>query len=56
MLNTVGPELQVHNRTGNPIELKIDDRVTITSDLDVAPSAEILPVNCDRLAQVRGFK
>ncbi|PIA48156.1 hypothetical protein AQUCO_01400620v1 [Aquilegia coerulea] len=44
MLDTQGPELQVHNKTGRPIELKVDDHVTITPDISIEPSSEVLPV------------
>lgn len=52
MLDTVGPELQVHNNTGKPIELKADDHVTITSDVTIEPSAKVLPVSYAGLSQV----
>ncbi|XWS43064.1 hypothetical protein CRYUN_Cryun16bG0069200 [Craigia yunnanensis] len=45
MLDTVGPELQVYNKTANPIKLKADDIVTITPDATKEPSAEVLPIN-----------
>ncbi|XP_058089723.1 pyruvate kinase 1, cytosolic-like isoform X2 [Magnolia sinica] len=51
MLDTVGPELQVCNRTGNPIELKADDHLTLTPDLSKEASAEVLPVNYAELAE-----
>ncbi|XP_050228198.1 pyruvate kinase 1, cytosolic-like [Mercurialis annua] len=52
MVDTVGPELPIHNQTGKPIELKADDRVTITSDISKEPSAEFLPVNFTGLSQI----
>ncbi|KAF9591634.1 hypothetical protein IFM89_005215 [Coptis chinensis] len=52
MLDTKGPELQVLNKTGHPIELKVDDHVTITSDVSKEPSPEILPVNYTGLSEV----
>lgn len=52
MLDTVGPEIQVYNKVANPIELKADNHVTITSDINIEPSAEKLAVNYDRLAAV----
>ncbi|PON34382.1 Pyruvate kinase [Trema orientale] len=52
MLDTVGPEVQVNNRSGKPIELKADDRLTITSDVGIEPSADVLAVNYNRLAQI----
>lgn len=51
MLDTMGAELQVCNATGNPIKLKADDHVTITPDASKIPSAEVLPVNYDGLAE-----
>ncbi|KAK1288071.1 hypothetical protein QJS10_CPB19g00046 [Acorus calamus] len=45
MLDTVGPELQICNKSGNSIELKADEHVTITSDLSKDSSSEVLPVN-----------
>ncbi|XP_020679946.1 pyruvate kinase 2, cytosolic [Dendrobium catenatum] len=52
MLDTVGPELQVHNTTGNPIELKADAHVLLTADLSKIPSKEILPINFPDLAKI----
>ncbi|KAL5546546.1 hypothetical protein UlMin_006233 [Ulmus minor] len=52
MLDTVGPELQVSNRSGNPIELNAGDHVTITSDNTADSSTKIFGVNYDRLAQI----
>lgn len=52
MLDTVGPELQVFNKTGNPIELNADDLVTITPDISKEPSADVLPINYSGLAEV----
>ncbi|XXG39337.1 hypothetical protein AAC387_Pa01g0324 [Persea americana] len=51
MLDTVGPELQVFNKTGNPIELEADDLVTITPDISREPSADVLPINYSGLAK-----
>lgn len=51
MLDTKGPELQVHNKTGNPIELKVDQRVTITTDVTKEPSSDIIPVEYSGLAE-----
>lgn len=52
MLDTVGPELQICNRNGNPIELEANNHVTITTDVTKEPSAEVLPVNYSGLAEV----
>ncbi|KAM7270531.1 hypothetical protein ACFE04_029745 [Oxalis oulophora] len=51
MLDTAGPELQVHNKTGNPIVLEADNQVTITSDITKVPSPEVLPVSYDGLSE-----
>ncbi|XP_008786531.2 pyruvate kinase 1, cytosolic-like [Phoenix dactylifera] len=51
MLDTVGPELQVCNTSGNPIELNADNHVIITPNLSKVPSAEILPINYTDLAK-----
>lgn len=45
MLDTMGPQLQVYNYTGNEIKLVADNHVTITSDVNREPSSEVLPVN-----------
>uniref|UniRef100_A0A0E0R5T5 Pyruvate kinase n=1 Tax=Oryza rufipogon TaxID=4529 RepID=A0A0E0R5T5_ORYRU len=51
MLDTLGPEIQVHNSTGGPIELKAGNHVTITPDLSKAPSSEVLPIKFGGLAK-----
>ncbi|KAJ8759966.1 hypothetical protein K2173_010822 [Erythroxylum novogranatense] len=51
MMDTVGPELQISNPTGNPIELKADDHVIITSNVTKQPSAQVLPVNYSGLVE-----
>ncbi|VAH93273.1 unnamed protein product [Triticum turgidum subsp. durum] len=55
MLDTVGPEIQVHNSTGGAIELIGGNHVTITPDLSKAPSADILPIKFGDLAKVARF-
>lgn len=52
MLDTMGPALQVCNKSGNPIELMAGNHVTITPDVTREPSAKILPVNYSGLANV----
>lgn len=52
MLDTVGPEIQVHNSTGGAIELIGGNHVTITPDLSKAPSADTLPIKFGDLAKV----
>ncbi|RCV37857.1 hypothetical protein SEVIR_8G098500v4 [Setaria viridis] len=51
MLDTLGPEIQVNNSTGGPIEMKAGNHVTITPDVSKAPSAEILPIKFADLAK-----
>lgn len=51
MLDTVGPEVQVHNKTGIPIKLKADDRIVITPDTTKEPSSEILPITYSGLSE-----
>ncbi|KAF7848094.1 hypothetical protein BT93_L2304 [Corymbia citriodora subsp. variegata] len=52
MLDTTGPELQVCNKTGNPIEFKADSHVTVTSDLSKELCADVLPVDYAELAKM----
>ncbi|KMZ72597.1 Pyruvate kinase [Zostera marina] len=52
MLDTAGPELQVRNKTGDPILLKMDDKVTLTADLSKSPSATIIPISYSELSKV----
>ena len=52
MLDTVGPELQVANKTGNPISLLGDGLVVLTPDRGQEPSSELLPINFDGLSKV----
>lgn len=51
MLDTVGPELQICNETGNAIELKADDLVTVTPDTTKQPSAQVLPIKYPSLSE-----
>lgn len=51
MLDTVGPELHISNESGDPIELKADDLVTITPDTTKQTSAQVLPIKYDGLAK-----
>jgi len=52
MLDTVGPELQVINKTEKAISLKADGLVTLTPSQDQEASSEVLPINFDGLAKV----
>ncbi|KAH9620886.1 hypothetical protein KSS87_011243 [Heliosperma pusillum] len=51
MLDTVGPEIQVHNKSGNPVELKAEDFVTITPDITKELSAQVFPIKYAGLAE-----
>ncbi|GMH30171.1 hypothetical protein Nepgr_032014 [Nepenthes gracilis] len=51
MLDTVGPELQVVNRSGQAISLKEDDFVTLTSNQEKEASSELLPITYTGLSQ-----
>lgn len=52
MLDTVGPELQVINKTEKAISLKADGLVTLTPSQDQEASSEVFPINFDGLAKV----
>ncbi|EPS58993.1 pyruvate kinase, partial [Genlisea aurea] len=51
MLDTVGPELQVINRSENDITLKADDNVILTPDQGQDATFEIFPINFSGLAK-----
>lgn len=51
MLDTVGPELQVVNKSGNAISLEADASVILTPDQNKEASSELLPINFDGLAK-----
>ncbi|KAH0864890.1 hypothetical protein HID58_082101 [Brassica napus] len=51
MLDTVGPELQVINKSEKAITLKADGLVTLTPNQDQEASSEVLPINFDGLAK-----
>lgn len=53
MLDTVGAEMQVVNKSETTITLEIDGQVVLTPDQGQEASSEILPINFDGLAQVR---
>lgn len=52
MLDTVGPELQVVNKSGKPISLQVDATVVLTPDQELEASSDLLPINFDGLAKV----
>ena len=52
MLDTVGAELQVINRSENAITLKADDIVVLTPDQEKEASSAVFPINFDGLSKV----
>ncbi|RAL44560.1 unnamed protein product [Cuscuta campestris] len=52
MLDTVGPELQVVNKSGKAISLEVDGIVTLTPDQGQEASSQVLPINFDGLSKV----
>lgn len=52
MLDTVGAEMQVVNKSETTISLEIDAQVVLTPNQGQEASSEILPINFDGLAQV----
>lgn len=53
MLDTVGAELQVVNKSETPISLKEDAVVTLTPHQGQEASSEVLPINFGGLAKVQ---
>ncbi|RDX99707.1 Pyruvate kinase 1, cytosolic, partial [Mucuna pruriens] len=51
MLDTVGPELQVENKTEHPITLEADTLVVLTPDQNKEASSNLLPVNFSGLSK-----
>ncbi|KAG7027216.1 Pyruvate kinase 1, cytosolic [Cucurbita argyrosperma subsp. argyrosperma] len=51
MLDTVGPELQVLNRTEKSISLKEDAVVVLTPNQELEATSELLPINFTGLSQ-----
>ncbi|KZV38525.1 hypothetical protein F511_40274 [Dorcoceras hygrometricum] len=51
MLDTVGPELQVANKSEKAITLKADGKVTLTPDQGQEASSEVLPINFTGLSK-----
>lgn len=52
MLDTVGAELQVVNKSEDPISLQADGSVVLTPDNGQDASSEVLPINFSGLAKV----
>ncbi|KAH9604401.1 hypothetical protein KSS87_001852 [Heliosperma pusillum] len=51
MLDTVGAEVQVVNKSGQAISLKENEFVTLTPNLEINASSDILPINYNGLAK-----
>ncbi|XP_042001151.1 pyruvate kinase 1, cytosolic-like [Salvia splendens] len=51
MLDTVGPELQVVNKTEHPISLKENSTVILTPDQDKEATSNLLPINFTGLSE-----
>ena len=52
MLDTVGPELQVINKTEKSISLQEDAIVVLTPNQDLEATSELLPINFTGLSKV----
>ena len=52
MLDTVGAEMQVVNKSETAISLKADGQVVLTPDQGQEATSELLPINFDGLAKV----
>ena len=52
MLDTVGAEMQVVNKSEKAISLQADGQVVLTPDRGQEASSQILPINFDGLAKV----
>lgn len=52
MLDTVGPELQVVNKTEHPISLQAETMVVLTPDKEKVASSNLLPINFSGLSKV----
>jgi len=55
MLDTVGPELQVVNKTEHPISLQADTLVVLTPDQEKEATSNLLPINFCGLSKVSIF-
>ncbi|CAL9121113.1 unnamed protein product [Musa acuminata var. zebrina] len=55
MLDTVGPELQVVNKTEKAISLEADGYVILTPDKEQEASSELLPINFSGLSKASNF-
>ncbi|KAK6929113.1 Pyruvate kinase, C-terminal [Dillenia turbinata] len=51
MLDTMGPEIQVVNKTGHPISFEEESLVVLTPDLEKEATSNLLPINFSGLAK-----
>lgn len=56
MLDTVGPELQVVNKTEHPISIQADSFLSLTPDQNKEATSNLLPINFSGLSKVTVFK
>lgn len=56
MLDTGGPELQVVNKTENPISLEAETLVILTPDQEKEATSNLLPINFSGLSKVNMLK
>lgn len=52
MLDTIGPELQVINKSNHPISLEADTLLVLTPDVEKEATPNLLPINFNGLAKV----
>ena len=55
MLDTVGPELQVVNKSEKAISLVADSHVVLTPDQEQEASSDLLPINFIGLSKASNF-
>lgn len=53
MLDTVGPELLIVNKSEKPISLEEDSLVILTPDQDREATSDLLPINYSGLSKVK---
>lgn len=55
MLDTIGPELQVLNKTERPISLDAETLVTLTPNQEIEATSNLLPINFSGLSKVNKY-
>ena len=56
MLDTVGPELQVVNKTEHPISLEAETLVVLTPNQEKEATPNLLPINFSGLSKVNTLR